>query len=67
MIARRGLQTVLFVCERNAGRSQMAAALFNQVADPSLARALSAGLNAAAAVPPRWWPSCRRSVSISQT
>jgi arsenate reductase (thioredoxin) len=34
---------VLFACIRNAGRSQMAAALFNRSADPSKARAISAG------------------------
>ena len=36
-------QKVLFACVHNAGRSQMAAALFNALADPSKARALSAG------------------------
>lgn len=35
--------TVIFACVHNAGRSQMAAALFNRVADPLKARALSAG------------------------
>ena len=35
--------TVLFACVRNAGRSQMAAAFFNALADPSKARAISAG------------------------
>jgi arsenate reductase len=35
--------TVLFACIHNAGRSQMAAALFNVMADPARARALSAG------------------------
>ena len=34
---------VLFVCVHNAGRSQMAAAFFNQLAPPSLASAVSAG------------------------
>ena len=34
---------VLFACVHNAGRSQMAAALFNRLADPSLAQAVSAG------------------------
>jgi RNA polymerase sigma-70 factor (ECF subfamily) len=37
------LKTVLFACIHNAGRSQMAAALFNAAADPSKARAISAG------------------------
>ena len=35
--------TVIFACVHNAGRSQMAAALFNRWADPARARALSAG------------------------
>jgi arsenate reductase len=39
------MKTVIFACVRNAGRSQMAAALFNQLADPAKARALSAGTN----------------------
>ena len=37
------MKTVLFACVHNAGRSQMAAALFNAAADPSKARAVSAG------------------------
>jgi arsenate reductase len=37
------MATVIFACVHNAGRSQMAAAFFNQLADPSLARAVSAG------------------------
>jgi arsenate reductase len=37
------MKTVLFACVHNAGRSQMAAALFNRIADPALARAVSAG------------------------
>ena len=36
-------QTVLFACVHNAGRSLMAEAFFNQLADPKKARALSAG------------------------
>src|SRR2546426_10220110 len=36
-------ETVLFACIENAGRSQMAAAFFNALAEPSAARALSAG------------------------
>jgi arsenate reductase len=38
-----GVSIVLFACVHNAGRSQMAAAIFNQLADPAKARALSAG------------------------
>jgi len=37
------MTTVLFACVHNAGRSQMAAALFNLEADPAKARAISAG------------------------
>ena len=37
------MTTVLFACVHNAGRSQMAAALFNQIVDPGKARAISAG------------------------
>ncbi len=37
------MKTVLFACVHNAGRSQMAAAWFNALADPAKARALSAG------------------------
>jgi arsenate reductase len=35
--------TVIFACVHNAGRSQMAAAFFNELADPAKARAVSAG------------------------
>jgi arsenate reductase len=35
--------TVIFACVHNAGRSQMAAAFFNALADPQKASALSAG------------------------
>jgi arsenate reductase len=37
--------TVLFACVHNAGRSQIAAALFNKYADPTKATAISAGTN----------------------
>jgi arsenate reductase len=37
------VKTVLFACVHNAGRSQMAAALFNALADPLQARGISAG------------------------
>lgn len=37
------MKTVIFACVHNAGRSQMAAAWFAQLADPSKARAISAG------------------------
>lgn len=37
------MKTVLFACVHNAGRSQMAAAFFNALADPTKAHAISAG------------------------
>jgi arsenate reductase len=37
------MTTILFACVHNAGRSQIAAALFNQLADRAKARAISAG------------------------
>lgn len=37
------METVIFACVHNAGRSQMAAALFNLLANPLRVRALSAG------------------------
>src|SRR5436309_13418035 len=44
--------TVIFACVENAGRSQMAAALFNALADPAAARAVSAGTEPAERVHP---------------
>ena len=44
--------TVLFACVHNAGRSQIAAALFNLHADPTKARAISAGTQPAGRVHP---------------
>jgi arsenate reductase (thioredoxin) len=44
------MKIVLFACVHNAGRSQMAAALFNGIADPARARAISAGTDPASAV-----------------
>ena len=37
------MKTVIFACVHNAGRSQMAAAFFNAMSSPDLARAISAG------------------------
>jgi arsenate reductase len=37
------VKAVLFACVHNAGRSQMAAAWFNHLVDPSKATAISAG------------------------
>ena len=44
--------TVLFACVHNAGRSQIAAALFNEYADASKAHAISAGTQPADRVHP---------------
>lgn len=44
------MDAVLFACVHNAGRSQMAAALFNLMADPARARAISAGTEPGEAV-----------------
>ena len=46
------MNTVIFACVHNAGRSQMAAAFFNRFADPSRARALSAGTQPAEHIHP---------------
>ena len=43
---------VIFACVHNAGRSQISAAFFNQLADPTRARAFSAGTNPAPHVHP---------------
>ncbi len=39
------MQTYIFACIHNAGRSQMSAAFFNQLADPAKAHGISAGTN----------------------
>jgi glycerol uptake facilitator-like aquaporin len=44
--------TVIFACVHNAGRSQMASAFFNALADPAKAHAISAGTQPAAEVHP---------------
>jgi arsenate reductase len=46
------METVIFACVHNAGRSQMAAAFFNALADPARARAISAGTRPASRVHP---------------
>jgi arsenate reductase len=46
------MKTVLFACVHNAGRSQMAAAWFNVLADPAKASAVSAGTEPGAHVHP---------------
>ena len=49
---RATMKTVLFACVHNAGRSQMAAAWFNELADGSKAVAVSAGTQPGARVHP---------------
>lgn len=46
------METVIFACIHNAGRSQMAAAFFNKYADASKVRAISAGTQPAPQVHP---------------
>lgn len=46
------MKTVLFACIHNAGRSQMAAAWFNALADHKTVRAVSAGTEPGARVHP---------------
>ena len=58
------MKTVLFACVHNAGRSQMAAALFNALADPVKARAISAGTEPGERVHPEVVAAMRRSASI---
>ena len=46
------MRKVIFACVHNAGRSQMAAAFFNQLADPLKAVAMSAGTDPGVRVHP---------------
>ena len=46
------VKVVIFACVHNAGRSQMAAAFFNEMANPALAQAISAGTRPADRVHP---------------
>jgi len=46
------VRTYIFACIHNAGRSQMSAAFFNQLADPTKAHAISAGTQPAQYVHP---------------
>jgi arsenate reductase len=62
------MTTVLFACVHNAGRSQMAAALFNQLADPGKARAVSAGTSPRPAVHPQVVDAMREvGIDLSKT
>jgi arsenate reductase len=46
------MNTVIFACVHNAGRSQMAAAWFNELVDSTKARAISAGTDPGTRVHP---------------
>lgn len=46
------MQTCIFACVHNAGRSQMAAAFFNRLASPVKAHAVSAGTEPGARIHP---------------
>lgn len=46
------MTTVIFACVHNAGRSQMSAAFFNELADPTQAMAISAGTSPGSHVHP---------------
>ncbi len=46
------MKTYIFACIHNAGRSQISAAFFNQLADPQRAHAISAGTQPADHVHP---------------
>jgi arsenate reductase len=60
------LITVLFACVHNAGRSQIAAALFNNYVDPGRAQAISAGTDPAAHVHPEVIAAMlRRAIDLS--
>jgi arsenate reductase (thioredoxin) len=46
------MRTIIFACIHNAGRSQMAAAFFNELADPHQGKAISAGTEPASQIHP---------------
>lgn len=46
------MKQVLFACVHNTGRSQMAEAFFNRIADPTKARAISGGTEPATGMNP---------------
>jgi arsenate reductase len=61
------VKTVIFACIHNAGRSQMAAAWFNALADATQARALSAGTEPGTRVHPEVLEAMREvGIDLSQ-
>ncbi len=61
------MQTYIFACVHNAGRSQMAASFFNQLADPQKARAVSAGPSLVRVSILSFWRSWKRLALIYPT
>jgi protein-tyrosine-phosphatase len=59
------MRTSIFACVHNAGRPQMSAAFFNKLADPELARGISAGTQPAEHVHPGLWTRCAKWESTS--
>ena len=60
------MKTILFACVHNAGRSQMAAAFFNALADTTKAHAISAGTEPGARVHPEV-VAAKREVGVDLT
>ncbi|HYP99552.1 MAG TPA: arsenate reductase ArsC [Polyangiaceae bacterium] len=61
------MNTVIFACIHNAGRSQMAAAWFNALVDTQKARAISAGTNPGTRVHPEVLEAMREvGIDLSQ-
>jgi arsenate reductase len=61
------VNTVIFACVHNAGRSQMAAAWFNALADSAKARAISAGTDPGPRVHPEVLEAMREvGIDLSQ-
>ena len=59
------MRTFIFACVHNAGRSQMSVKFFNQVADPELARGISAGTQPAHTFILWLWTRCAKWESTS--
>lgn len=61
------MKRILFACIQNAGRSQMAAGFFNQLADPARAQAISAGTHPGPHIHPEVLEAMREAgVDLSQ-
>jgi arsenate reductase len=60
------MKNVLFACIHNAGRSQMAAAWFNALVNPELARGISAGTEPGTRVHPEVLEAMREGKAIAR-